>query len=70
MKNQKSYEDKMLKKDEKEFSDDPFRKLNKAKTKRLEEAFFAQMQFEEEYPREDDFIQFLPKKRTEWEKCN
>ena len=48
------YNDEWKKKDKKSNKYDPY-KLNKAQTKRLEEGFLAQIQFEKEM--EDDWIE-------------
>ena len=44
----KTFEQQLAEKDEREAKQDPLAKLNKARTKRLEEAYFAQLQDEEE----------------------
>ena len=48
-----TYEQKLILKDERNFKKDPLKRLNKAQTKRLEEAYFAKLKEEnEEYVEE------------------
>ena len=46
IKNKMTNEKKLIQKDQRAFAKDPLGKLNKAQTKRLEDAFFAQRDYE------------------------
>lgn len=54
-----TFEQKAEQKDQRAFKTNPLKRLNKAQTKRLEQAYFAMLAEEEEREEEKEFVKML-----------